>query len=110
MSERRGQVRYAKGERRGSEPKPGFFKGRLVRRGPIVPMRIFLPCPIDPEFGFPMDRSRHLIGECLGEFVDVDRIWTYGDPIGAAEYERLVRTARRDPRERVDLSTEASIF
>ena len=108
--ERRGETRYAKGTPRGSDPQPGFFKGRLVKNGPIVPMRIYLPCPIDPEFGFPMDRSRRLIGECLGRFIHVDRIWSYGEPIGAAEYDRMTAQASRDPVKAVNLSNEASIF
>lgn len=110
MSERRGQIRYARGQQRGTVPLPGFFEGRLVAGGPRVPMLIYLPCPIDPEFGFPMDRSRHLVGYCLGEIIDIDRIWTYAEMISSRRYHHLVATARRDPRKRVDLSTEPSIF
>ncbi len=69
-----------------AKPRPGFFKLRLIKGGPFVPARIFLPCPIDPEFGHPMDRSRHLIGEIDGKEVEVERIWLSAEEIGPAEF------------------------
>ena len=71
-------------------PQPGFFRLRLVRGGPWVSARIYLPCPVDPEFGYPMDRSRHLTAEIDGA-VDarpdaVTKIWITGRPITAADF------------------------
>lgn len=110
MTERRGITRYAEGEERGPDPEPGFFEGRLLRGGPRVPMMIYLPCPIDPEFGYPTDRPRHLRGWCLGQEIDVYQIWTYAKRISKARFDQLVENATRDPRRVVDLAKEPSIF
>lgn len=73
------------------KPEPGFFRMRLVKGGPLVPARIFLPCPIDPEFGFPMDRPRHLIAEIDGVIEPapraVERIWLSAELIDKATFE-----------------------
>lgn len=75
-----------------SEPRPGFFKMRLVRGGPWLAARLYLPCPLDPEFCGPLDRSRHLLAEVDGDEKPdlwILRIWTSGREIGAAEFNFL---------------------
>ena len=109
-----------------ANPRPGFFKLRLVKDGPWLAARIFLPCPIDPEFGHPMDRSRHLLAEVDGAFVEpptawVFRIWTGAVEIAEAEFNYLRDDAswcrqyapaepRANPRQSVDPRRTAPVF
>ena len=104
-----------------SRPEPGFFKLKMVRGGAFVPCRIFLPCPIDPEFGHPTDRSRHLAAEIDGADVNVDRVWTSGERIGAAEFQFLSDDAawcrdhapaepRANPKSAVDVRKTQPVF
>lgn len=76
-----------------SEPEPGFFKMKLVKNGPKIAARLYLNCPIDPEFGHYMDRSRHLIAEVDGVekpgLNGIYWVWTSGERITSAEFEYL---------------------
>lgn len=73
------------------KPRPGFFAMRLVKGGPEIAARIYLPCPLDPEFCGPLDRSRHLLAEVNGEEKPdwVYRIWTGAREINKAEFHYL---------------------
>ncbi len=68
-------------------PGPGCFKLRLVRGGPWLPAVVYMPCPIDPHFGYPLDRPRRLIAEVAGRPADPLDVWTMGAPIPLWEYE-----------------------
>lgn len=62
------------------QPRPGFFKMRLVRGGPYVAARIWQA------------------GEALKAHInafpaDLDRVWEFGREIGADEYKRLMGSA-----------------
>lgn len=85
------------GSRAIGSPEPGFFRVRLVRGGPYVAARIFLPCPIDPDFGHYMDRSRHLMAEINGSvyasLLRVFWVWTTGQPVSAGEFQYLADLA-----------------
>ncbi len=76
-------------------PRSGFYATRLIRGGPRVPARIYLPCPMelggaDSDAGpvdwcHATDRCGPLHGEINGRSASVFRVWT-GDPITAAEF------------------------
>ena len=68
------------------QPQPGFFKLRMVRGGPFVSALIYLPCMIDPDFGFPLDRARRLMALIDGKPADPFHVWNYGRMIDEAEY------------------------
>ena len=75
-----------------ADPRPGFFAMRLVKGGPEVAARLYIPCPLDPEFCGPLDRSRHLLAEVDGDEkpdVWILRIWIGGREIDAAEFHFL---------------------
>ena len=71
-----------------NRPEPGFFKMRLVKGGPWVPALVYRPCPLEmhPETFQWIDRVYHLEAEIDGMAANVDRIWTSGQRITAAEY------------------------
>ena len=64
---------------------------RLAKGAPEVGAIIFIPCPIDPFYGFPMDRPRHIEAMINGKPSDVDRVWlSKSVRISQAEYEFLI--------------------
>ena len=64
---------------------------RLAKGAPMVGAIIFIPCPIDPFYGFPMDRSRHMDAMINGKLCDVARVWlSKSVRITQAEYEFLL--------------------
>ena len=72
-------------------PVPGFFKMRLAKGAPEVAALIFIACPLDPFYGFPMDRPRHIEAMINGKPSDVDRVWlSKSVRITQAEYEYLI--------------------
>jgi len=74
-----------------SEPTAGFYKGRLVKGGPIVGFKIWHGQPLEPWTREVMDRSPRWNAECNGADIDVNRVWPYntGNPITEGEYEVL---------------------
>lgn len=76
-----------------ADPRPGFFAIRLVKDGPEITARLYIPCPLDPEFCGPLARSRHLLAEVDGAEVTperwINRIWIGGREISAAEFHYL---------------------
>jgi hypothetical protein len=86
-----------------SEPQPGYFKTRLVRRGVWVPAIIWLPCPLilpepldqtpGPEdWCCPTERPRLLRARIGHDEADPYDVWVRGSDITAAEYAwRLAR-------------------
>jgi hypothetical protein len=71
-------------------PEPGFFAMRLVRHGPLVPCRIFAPCPMDPYTGAGMERRRAwpdtLQADAAGRRRNPLTVWAYGKRITHAEW------------------------
>ena len=79
------EIRYT------DKPETGFYKMRLAKGAPMVGAIIFIPCPIDPFYGFPMDRPRHIEAMINGKPSDVDRVWlSKSECITQAEYEYLI--------------------
>lgn len=78
------------------QPRPGFYRRRLVKGGPWVGARIWHGPPFDPITREPLDRSHALRCEVNGEQVDVFDAWTWlaGEPISEAEF--LYLEALRD--------------
>lgn len=76
-------------------PVPGWYRRRLIKGGPWVGCVIFYACPMDPESGEPMDRSRYLLCQVNGEWRDPLETWTWcaGSPISEAEYRFLMADA-----------------
>ena len=97
-------------------PIPGFYRRRLVKGGPFVGVRIYQACPLDPESGEPMQRSRPLLCQVNGEWADPYEtwIWVAGAKISEAEFNFLMADAshameyrptapRANPRRKIDL-------
>lgn len=70
------------------EPQPGFYKRRMVRNGPFVPVEIWLEQQIDPETGELVadERLRALVN---GQDRDPLHVWPYCRAITAEEYDGL---------------------
>lgn len=63
--------------RRIDQPRPGFFKMRLVRGGPFVAARIW--------------QEGDALKAHINAFpADLDRVWLFGREIAADEYKRLM--------------------
>ncbi len=98
------------------KPVPGHYAARLVSGGPVVPVLMFRPCPMDPWFGFAIERPRPLFALVLGRWYDPRKIWTRCHPCSRQEFEVLERRARdlgiegRRARQPVDLAKERSLF
>jgi hypothetical protein len=73
-------------------PVAGFYKSRMVRGGPWVPIRIWLAPSTDPVTGEELDRSPTWHAERLGREIDVDLVWPYcaAHPIEESEYRFLL--------------------
>ena len=78
------------------EPMPGYFKRRMVRGGPFVPVAIWLEQEIDPDTG-ELTAPEELRAIVNGRPADPMHVWAYARPISLAEYEAL--TGIRDHHE-----------
>ena len=78
------------------EPQCGYFKRRMVRGGPFVPVAIFLEQDIDPDTG-ELTAPEELRAIVNGNPADPIRVWAYSRPISLAEYDAL--TGIRDHHE-----------
>lgn len=78
--------------RRIDKPMPGFFRCRIVKGGPYVGARIFWRLGI-------------LAAEVNGDPADVDRVWTSGERIHPADWEKLDRNRHPDPGTPIDFKT-----
>lgn len=79
-----------------ADPEPGFFKLCLRRDGPFVPAVIFLPCPVDPYTGYPLDRGRRLLAAIEyndPDYEGIEKIWVFGIAIKRAEYKHMLAVA-----------------
>ena len=81
------------------QPRPGFFKLRIVKDGPFVPAAIIHRPPRDPVTNEPLDRSLmweawidgKLTREPSQDQLDagIFRIWTAGREISADEFRAM---------------------
>lgn len=84
------------------QPRPGFFKLRMVKGGPWCPARIW---PVRRRTG-----SETLTAHILGEPAEVDRVWLYGREIPEADYQRLMREPPVSPRQPVNFNAMPPLF
>jgi hypothetical protein len=70
-------------------PECGWFKRKLVKGGPFVPVRIFVEREIDFETG-ELIAPEVLVADVDGKRADPVRHWTYLIPITRAEYDALL--------------------
>jgi hypothetical protein len=70
------------------EPQPGFYRRRMVRGGPFVPVEIWMEQEIDPETG-ELTAPERLRAICNGQLCRPETVWTYCRPISASEYDGL---------------------
>lgn len=106
-----------------NRPAPGFYRRRLVRGGPWVPVRIWFGPPFDPITREPLDRSWCLRCEVAGRQEDPADHWLHcaEHPVAEAEYRYMAGLAawagehapaapEANPRRRVDLAAMPSLF
>jgi len=107
-----------------ANPRPGFFRLRQTKGGPWAPALIYRPCPLEapPDGAWQwLDRWPHLAADIAGKVAVVDKVWTWGQPISAAEYQFLIddlawcrRHAQHlpeaNPERSVDIGTIAPVF
>lgn len=72
-------------------PAPGWFRMRLVAKGPYVGARIFM-------------RLGMLAAEIAGAPADVDRVWTSGAAVDERTFDRLMTDPHPAPHHPVHLS------
>lgn len=78
-------------------PHCGYFKRRLVKAGPWVPVRIFIEREIEVETG-ELAGPEVMRADQLGQGVDPVPIWTHLRPISRDEYNALVDLHNADDR------------
>ena len=85
----------------------GWYKRRIIKGGPFVPVRIWLHQVVD-RFGR-LEEPEVIRAVQLGEEIDAARIWTHLRAISRDEYDDLMRLHRDMPvmaatKEAIDLS------
>lgn len=83
--------------RRVDEPRPGYFRMRLVRGGPYVAARIW-------------QGKTGLLAHVNGAPTDLDRVWLFGHEIDLAEYQKLMGRVLVNAGEAPDLMRLPSPF
>jgi len=75
-------------------PQQGYYKSRLVKRGPLVPVRIWSCQLVDIETGDLM-ADEEFMATAGGKSQDPYQIWSYccDKPISEADYWHMVRDA-----------------
>lgn len=91
-------------------PECGWYKRRMVKGGPWVPVRIFVEREIDPETG-ELLAPEVFIADVDGQRDDPEKHWTYLTPITRDEYRSLLRRqvsvpGMADARTPIDLTKE----
>lgn len=85
-------------DRHDGVPHCGWYKRKLVKGGPWVPVRIYLDRKIDPLTGeLTEDEVMRIEVEGI-EADDVEDQWTYLTPISKAEFDHLMDFRLRDGR------------
>ncbi len=77
-------------------PEAGFYKTRLVRGGPWVPVRLYVEREIDPETGELLGPER-IVAECEGERSNAAKLWLHLTPISRAEFDELTERPKSIP-------------
>lgn len=93
------------------EPQPGFYKMRMVKGGPFVPVTIVMLQEIDPETG-DLTADEKLTTDQMGWTANPTSIWTHCRAISREEYDALTDSHRSialmaATHAAVDLSTTA---
>lgn len=70
-------------------PECGWYRRRMVKGGPWVPVRIFVRREVDTETGELLG-PEILVADVDGKLDDPVRHWTYLTPITKAEYDALL--------------------
>jgi hypothetical protein len=85
-------------ERRIDTPTPGFYRTRLVRKGPWVAALVYRPCAIEfnPETFQAIDRYPPLLCLVDDKPAELARSWPFLHQITEAEYLYLVNAAAWD--------------
>lgn len=79
-----------------SLPQCGWYRARMVRGGPWVPVRIWCAQDICPESG-ELQAPERMLCEAAGERADPVRLWTYLIPISRADFDALVERRTATP-------------
>lgn len=95
------------------DPQAGFYKIRMVRGGPFIPVEIWLEQEIDPETG-ELTAPEELQAICNAQPCDPLDVWTYCRAISAEEYDALTGArqsipAMGDTHTKLDLGQMAAI-
>ena len=102
-------TRPSRGPSVGLEPSPGYYRTRLVKDGPVVPVKLWFGPPSCPDTGTPLDRAHRLRAMVAGEECDPHEIWPL-HPIDEATYAALLAAMPDDPRVKRDLSREPPLW
>lgn len=78
------------------EPQCGFYKRRMVKGGPFVPVEIWLEQEIDPATG-ELIADERIEAICNGQPCDPVKVWTYCRAISAEEFDALTGVRERIP-------------
>lgn len=70
-------------------PECGWYKRRMVKGGPWVPVRIHVVREIDPETG-ELTAPERLVADCDGRIEDAALHWTHLIPISRKDHDALV--------------------
>lgn len=93
-----------------NKPIPGYYKRRMVRGGPWVP--VLIENPKDPLTGEEMDRghTERLVAYVNGLPAELYETWTSccGNPISKDEYDRLKPSA--DPLKPLEWKNGPTVF
>ena len=100
------------------QPRPGYFRAKLVKGGVWVGVRIWWEEAIDPLTGEVLDRPARLVALMDDEPIDPAIVWNRccDQPISVADYEYLIEDSRHaklyrpddakaDPRKAVNMRT-----
>lgn len=77
-------------------PVAGYYRRKLVKGGPWMPVRLWFGAPLDPETGEELDRSprwQAMQGnDLIAGDAEIQSVWTSccREPIDATEYHYLV--------------------
>ena len=86
------------------DPQPGYFRRKLVKGGPWVPVRIWLQETVDPATG-ELTADSYMCCDVDGKPANPDDQWSYccDQPITIADFEHMTAVSKyakaRDPRE-----------
>lgn len=78
------------------QPECGWFKRRIVKGGPWVPVEVFVRREIDPDTG-ELEGPEVLVASYDDRIVPAHTIWTFLTPISRVEFDALVQRHRDLP-------------